>query len=934
MTGLHKNSLKTISSTFVTLTFCIVVTWNSEARHIRTSEIYSTLTSDTIPPRTKPVVTADSTARRDYRNPGGTTTVPGLGAPPDTLPRQSVRDTGGKPGDTLRIGRDTTVSTLDTFSVRMSKDTLDAPVDYEAEDSAVLLVRDKKFILYGKTRTKYNDIELTAPKVIMDQQTNLLTAVHHLDSATNAITRAKFTQGDQAFESDTIVYNFKTQKGITRNTYTQQDELYIKAGTSKRIDANTYFIREGYFTTCNLDDPHFAFKTNKLKVINNKVAVSGPTHPEFEGVPVPIWLPFGYYPMKKGRHSGILAPQFTATEQFGLGLTGLGYYHVLNDYVDVTVQGDIYSYGGWAATLRPTYRKRYRYQGGFNINLMRSKVNFKGDPDFQLNKTFQVTWTHSVDQKARPGTSFSANVNAGSTRHNRLLPNSPERNFQNQMGSSISYSKTWAGKPYNLNLTANHSQNNNSGDIYINLPTAAFTVSTLYPFEKENRIGAAKWYEKVGIGYSGSFQNQINFRDDSSFTIKKLFDTLQWGATHRFPINLQLPPIAGGNILIGPSVSYEERWLTNKLTRRYNNVTKRVDTLSLNEGFFTDRNLSLGLSFNTALYGTYLFKNAKLSAIRHVMRPTLTMSYKPNLSKKYYQVMQIDTFGNKMALPMFASNMFSGFPYGRYGGMFFGIDNNLEAKWRGKKDTVDRKIRLIDGFGVSSGYNFLQDSMKLQPFNIYLRSTLFEKINISATALLDPYDVNNRGIQVNRFVWEGDRFRLPRLTSGSVSISTNFQSKRREGADSNEDAQAPPEISDPTLLGDQQRLQDYMRRNPAEFVDFNVPWSIDLSYSLTFSRRLKADYSGFESFVSSSVNFRNSFSLTPKWNFTTSGYYDFDTKQLTSFNLSVNRDLHCWQMSVNVIPIGLFRSFNITISPKSSLLQDLRVNRTRVFSDY
>ncbi|HUP11444.1 MAG TPA: putative LPS assembly protein LptD, partial [Niastella sp.] len=355
-------------------------------------------------------------------------------------------------------------------------------------------------LLYGKTKTVYKEITLQAPRVEMDQQSSLVTAYNERDSIGDVISRAQLEQGESKFESDTIQFNFKTQKGLTKNTYTQQDEMYVQGEAIKKINPNTFFVRRGRFTTCNLDDPHFAFVSNKLKVINNKVAISGPTHPEFEGVPVPVYLPFGYFPLSRGRHSGFLPLQFTTNDEFGLGLEGIGYYKVLNDNFDVTVRGNVYSYGGWNANLTPTYRKRYRYNGGFNLSVQHTKFNFKGDPDYSLSKTFFVTWNHSVDPRARPGTSFSANVNAGSSKYNQYIPNQPNRNFQNQLSSSIAYSKTWVGKPYNLTLSANHNQNTQLRLINIILPDAGFTVNTLYPFQRKEAAGTPKWYEKLGIG--------------------------------------------------------------------------------------------------------------------------------------------------------------------------------------------------------------------------------------------------------------------------------------------------------------------------------------------------------------------------------------------------------------------------------------------------
>jgi LPS-assembly protein len=911
MPELHKFRPKKFCYVSVITAFCIAITLECEARCADRAEIYSTLTTDTIPlPQNNlPLLRMNRDTSRTARD---TTALP------DTLPLTSQR--------------------VDTFNLRLSKDTLDAPVTYEASDSGVLLVKEKKFFLYGKTKTDYKDVTLQAPRVEFDQASNILTAFNARDSTGNVIARANFKQGTDGFESDTIRYNFKTQRGLTTNTYTKQNELFVQATVLKKIDEKTAFARRVIMTTCEFDDPHFGFIASKGKFITNDIAVTGPIHPEFEGVPVPLYLPFGIFPLKSGAHSGLLPPQFTATEQFGLGLEGLGYYHIINDYLDLTFRTNIYSYGGWSVNVVPSYRKRYRYNGTFNISLQHSKLNFKGDPDYSLTKTFNISWSHNVDQRAKPGTNFSASVNAGSTRFNQFVVNNPNRPFQNQMNSSIAYSKTWQGKPYNLTLSANHSQNNNNHLINLTLPDAGFTVTTLYPFQRseEKMLGSPRWYEKIGIGYSGVARNQVSFYDVD--TLRKSFsgilDTMLWGAQHRFPISMSLPPL--GPVVVAPFISYEETWLTRRISRAWNPADRKIDTLYDKKGLFVDRQMSFGISLNTALYGMLVTKKGKLKAIRHVMRPNLNFNYRPNLSSKYYDVIQVDTFGRTQAMPQIepGRNLFSSYGFGRFGGLTFGIDNNLEMKLKRKSDTTSGGTRftLIDGFGLTSGYNFLQDSLRLLPFNLYMRTTLFQKVSITAQALYNPYQRDSFGRDINRFVWQGDRFRLGRLRSGSISMSTNFQSKPRDPKKA-PNLNATRQITDPNLLADQERMQNYIQRNPAEFVDFNVPWTLNLSFSLFFSDEMQPDRS-FKTRVSSNLSFNNSFSLTPKWNFTTNGYYDFETGEITMFTMSINRDMHCWQMSVNVTPIGQTRYFNITISPKSSILQDLRVNRTRYFYGY
>ena len=830
---------------------------------------------------------------------------------------------------------DSFISKVDTFHFKMSKDSLDAPVKYEASDSAVILIKQKKILLYGKTKTVYKDITLTAPFVELDQQTQVVTAVNKKDSSGAVTDVAHFKSGENEFSSDTIRFNFKTQVGLTKNTVTQQGEIFVHGKVVKKVNENTTFIKEARFTTCNLDEPHFAFVTPKMKVISQKLAVSGPAHPEFEGVPIPIYIPFGFYPLSQGRHSGILPPQFTSNEQYGLGLEGLGYYKVLSDYWDAKVYGNIYSYGGWSMNMNPTYRKRYRYSGSFNVSIQSTKINFKGDPDFVKNNSYFVTWAHSVDSKARPGTSFSANVNAGSTRYNQYVPNSPQMNFQNQLGSSISYSKSWAGKPYNLSMSANHNQNNRTRLVNLSLPDVGFTVSTLYPFQNLNSAGTPKWYQKLGVGYNGNFRNQVSFYD-TALNFKRLIDTFQWGAQHSFPITMALPPILNGAVIVSPGISYQQVWIAQKMRKKWNSATQKLDT-TVTKGIFTDHQITMSLGFATAVYGTYQFKNSRIYAIRHVIRPSFSINYKPDLSKSHYYQ---DTLvrGYIYSFSEFEGALYPGFSKGRTGGIGFGVDNNLEMKWRSRKDTGEnaiKKIKLIDGFGFNSGYNFLRDSLKLDPFSLYLRTTLFEKISITASGILSPYQYDSIGLDIDKYAWAGKGYGLGRLTSGSISVSTSFKSKPKDPKKEEErKKQVQQQLNDPTLIGDQQRLLNYMQQNPSEFVDFNIPWSLNVGYSLSFYSRFDGLLGKFKKNVNSNLNFSGTFNLTSKWNFSANGYYDFDTKKLQTFSMAISREMHCWQLAINVTPVGRYRYFNFSISPKSSVLQDLKINRTRSFTNF
>ena len=905
MTRLHKFRSNYLFAGLLTAIF-FTQTWKSTANYSNHQNFYTALTAqqDTVPQKNK-----DSLAKRPPLNPA------------DTLKRDSLSKINALP--------DTSIVKIDTFDLKLSKDTLDAPVDYEAEDSVVVLIQDKKVVLYGKAKMHYKDIDLTAPKMELDQQTQILTAFRSVDSTGELIERAHFAQGETKFQSDTIRYNFKTQKGLTKSTFTMMNEIVMYAEKSKRV-GNVLYARRGVLSTCNLDDPHFGFRYDKIKVVNNKVAITGPIHPEFEAVPIPIYLPFGFFPMNKGRHSGILAPTFTANEDFGLGLEGLGYYKVLSPYFDVTVRTNLYSYGGWTFNVVPTYRKRYRYQGQMNFSVQNTKYNFKGDPDYVVNKSYSIQWSHSSDSRARPGTSFSANVNAGSTTYNQYVPNNVNRNFQNQLGSSITYSKTY--KNSNLTVSANHNQNNSLHLISLNLPDIGYSVNTLYPFQRKELVGAPKWYDKLGIAYNGNVRSQVSFYD-TAVRVIQLLDTLQWGGQHNFPITLSLPPLFGGRFIVSPNLSYENKWIAEKFRRKWNSTLDTLETTTT-KGFYMDHRASFGIGVNTALYGTFNFKGQKQTAIRHVVRPNVNFSYSPSLSKEHWYKTQIDTTGYLYAYNEFERSLFGFYGPEDFGGISFGVDNNLEMKMKSKKDTAleEKKIRLIDGFGFNGGYNFIADSFKLSTINFYLRSTLFEKINITASTTLNPYQFDSLGRPVNKYTWQGEGFKLGRFTTGSLSMSTDFRSKPRDEKKDQERKQMEQQLlNDPLLATDAQSQLDYMRRNPADFVDFNIPWSISLGLSVYYNERLREDRRGFDKEFSSNLNFNGSFSLTPKWNFSMNGYYDFDTKNLQTFTMSINREMHCWQLSINVTPVGPYRYFSFTISPKSGMLQDLKVNRTRYF---
>ena len=841
----------------------------------------------------------------------------------DTLP---VNDSLGLTGPT------------DTINYITSKNAPDTVIEYTAEDSMVVDVPGKTITLYGqKATTQYKDNNLTAPIIALDQETGNITAAIKRDSTGKVISLPSYKQGDFSSESDSIKFNMKTGKGLTKSTYTTQGEMYVYGQVIKKVDNNVFYALRGRFTTCNLDTPHFAFVSNKIKFINNKMAITGPVHPEFEGVPIPIYFPFGIYPLNQGRHSGLLQATFTTSQQRGLGLENLGYYKVINDYWDVIFRGSIYSYGGWTLSVNPRYKKNYRYSGNLQFDIQNFNTNFKGDPDFSHNRSYHIAWSHTMDTKARPGVTFTANVNAGSSSYNRNVPDQPNLNYSNQLQSSIAYSKTFGkANMYNLTLTANHNQNTNLKIINVNLPTVGFNVATVYPFRRKEAAGTLKWYENIGIAYNGNAENRFSFYDTLPHIFQQIKDTLQFGFHHSVPISLSLPQI--GAFQVGPSVSYDETWYQTKTQYSWDAGTKRLDT-TVQKGFYTARQMSFGLSVSTRIFGliTAKKKNSKIIAVRHEITPTLGINFKPEFNKGSFYYVQYDTAGHKQQFSVYQrNNIFSPYSPGRFGGLTFGIDNNISMKVRNKKDTGEnaiKKISIIDGFSISGSYNFFADSLSfpLSDFPVSIRSNLFNKINITASGILDPYEIDAQGRRIKTLVWRNKILSLGRLISGSISLSTSLQGGKKSSDKKTELTSNTNGIDDLGYTQDQYDAESaYIRNNPGEFADFSIPWSVNLSYSLTYSKNYIVPL-GYVKTVSQNVNFGGTLGITKKWQTSVNGYYNITLGQLNTVSATLSRDLHCWQMSISLSPVGIYRFFSISISPKSTLLRDLRVNRTRYF---
>lgn len=869
----------------------------------------------------------------------------------DTIPSHlenaavAKKDTTGIIKDTSAPKQDTSISKtvkIDTVVVKYSKDTLSAPVKYHADDSVVLDIPEKTFHLYGKVNIDYDQINLKGAEVDYDQSTNLLKARYGLDTAGNHIGAPIFTQqGQQPFQSDSMLYDFKSKRGKIYSTVTQQGEGFIYSQQVKKEADGSFNSFKARYTTCDYNPPHFDFRANKVKIIPNKMLISGPANLEVEGVPTPLFIPFAIFPLTHGQRTGLLPPTYEVSQQKGIGLVNGGYYFGLGQYADLTVRGEVYSYGSWGLTFNPRYFKRYKYSGSLMLSISSTRFGDPETPDFTKSKDFRIMWSHSMDSKAHPGVTFSASVNAGTSTYSYYNLTDPAARLNNILSSSIAFSKTWPNNsPFNLTLSANHSQNTSTRQVSISLPNLSFNMNTIYPFQPKNFVGTPKWYEKIGIGYSLTETNAVNFAD-STFLKPGFFKNFQTSIQHSVPISLTLP--AFKFLTISPGVSYTERWYTKKQKLTFDPKLDRIDT-AFQSGLYTARDITTSLSFSSAVYGMFQFnkhnKDSYVQAIRHVMRPSISLSYVPDLNSQYYYYVRADT---SASIPQVYTSSFQGigngtFSPGKTAALSFSLDNNLEMKVKSKKDTANggiKKIKLLDGFGINGSYNFMADSMKLAPFNVYARTTLFNKLNISANGLISPYVYNAYNVPTKEYVWQAGKASIGSLRTGSISLSTSFKSPERKNGEegSGPDTTANMNVPGQNPMESEQERMRRIHENPGDYVDFNIPWSVNLSYSLTYNKARTPDYKRDTTIFVQSLNFSGDFSLSPKWKIGMSSGFDFIHQKLTYTTLNISRDLHCWRMTISVIPLGFYKSFSITLSPTAGILHDLRINRTRQFYD-
>ncbi len=831
--------------------------------------------------------------------------------------------------DTIKIkGSPATADSLQNDTTKKAQaPVLEAPINYNAKDSIVVALDSKKVFLYKEAVVTYQDIELKADFIQLDLNTKEVYAEGVKDTAGVVQGSPVFKDGSDEFESKDIRYNFKSQKGIIHDVKTEQGEGYVQSERAKKTDKDVFIMKNGKYTTCDADHPHFYLNMTKAKVISNKKIITGPAYMVLEDFPIYFpFLPFGFFPNSESYSSGIIIPSYGEEQNRGFFLREGGYYIAASPYYDLTLKGDIYSKGSWATYLSSNYKKRYKFSGNFSFSYNLNQYGEKDLPTSYKTKGFSVRWSHTQDSKANPFQSFSANVNLSTSSYDKENSNDIQNYLSTTKSSSISYTKKWENSPFNMSVNFRHSQNSTDSTMSLSFPEMTFNMSKIYPFRAKHRSGKLKFYENIGFSYTGNIKNSITAKEDVILK-KSLVKDWSNGWKHSIPITLPSFNLFK-YINMSPSVSYSERWYLSTINRHYeydevNQVGEVVtDTVY---GFKRNYEYSYSLSSSTNIYGMYTMKNPnwRLKQIRHKITPSVSFSYRPDFGAPRFGFWDsyIDGTGKEVFYDHFEKGVFGSSGRGESGAISFSLANNVEAKVLAKNDTAAnaekfKKIKIIDNLSFSGSYNLVADSMNLSTISIRGRTTI-KGVSVNFGGTVNPYMTDSEGNAIDEYAWnhKSGLAKLGRLTNANLSFGMSFKSK---------------EAKQEQAAGEEQKEQVPFSPFPLpEYADFSMPWDMNFNYSLSYSRQNPYQKAS----VSQSINFSGSLTLTEKWNMRLTTNFDVEARKFSFTTFNVSRNLHCFNMSFNFVPFGDRKSYSFTLNASSSMLKDLKIDKRRSWYD-
>lgn len=850
------------------------------------------------------------------------------------------------------IPEDTTINKVDTLNLTdgtkiaidsLSEDTtkvtvvkkgsrVDAPVQYTASDSMIFNIKEQKVYLYNAAQINYKEIELKADYIEINFGKDEAYAAGVKDSSGKEVGKPHFKDGGDEFTAQTLRYNFKTKKGIIKGVITEQSGGFLHSERTKRLGDGNVCLKNGLYTTCSLDHPHFYVNLTKAKVIPKDKIISGPAYLVIEDVPIPLGIPFGFFPNKKGNKSGILLPEYGEEQMRGFFLKNGGYYFAISDYLELTLRGDIYSRGSWGSSLLSNYKKRYKYQGNISLSYSKMVTGEKELPNFNSTNTYWFKWSHNQDLKAHPNHSFSANVNLGSSSYNRYNTYNTNNRLQSSVQSSVSYSQRWPNSPFNLSANLRHSQNLLDSTVDLSIPELYFSMSRQTFFKSKKKSKKSTWYtnlyENIGISYSANFSNSIQTKEDKLFTDETLHN-FRNGLKHTIPVSTSLKIMK--YFMLNPSLSYSERWYLKSTEKTWIptqyqptdtiNGYLKADTIN---GFTRSGDYIVTIPLTTKLYGFFQSRNpnAKIMALRHMLTPSVSYSYRPDYSRSqfgYYQTVQKDALGGTETYSKFNNGIFGSPPSGKYGAINLNIGNNLEMKVKSAKDTITgtKKISILESLSFGSSYNMALDSMKWSNINVQGRTTLFKILSINFGGIIDPYAYDTIGRKLKVSQWKQNK-KIGRLISGNLStgFSLNSDGLKQKPRENQSDAAKQAAL----VAGLPDNYLDY-------YVDFKVPWTFRVDLNLYYNSIYSNETYSFKNTLTKALTFSGDINITEKWKFSYSTGYDIKTRKFTYTSFNFYRDLHCWEMRLSWIPFGTYRSYSFQINVKSSVLQDLKLLR-------
>lgn len=799
---------------------------------------------------------------------------------------------------------------------------MDARIDYSAEDSLTFFLDNKDVFLYNKAKIDYDKMKLESGFMTVNFDTKTLFAEGVKDSTDTIVQAPIFKEGNAEYKSKELKYNFDTKQGIISNVFTKESDGYLHGEKVKKKDDRTMYISSGMFTTCdNEDHPHFGISFSKAKAITDDKIVTGPAWFSLMEIPLPVGIPFAYFPFTDGKKSGFLMPSYGNAANRGYYLRNIGWYFAINDYIDLALRGDIYTNLSYAVNISSSYFKRYKYRGSIEFRYEDNHTGLKNTPSYSSSSDFKFRWTHSQEAKSHPYRTFSANVNLVSSKFNQYTTNVSDY-FNNTTTSSIAFS-TRFGSAWSFTANLGESYNVNSGAISLDLPSMTLSSIQFYPFRKKKSSGKRKWYEDISFSYRANLINTIDTYD-SLLTSSDLIKNFRNGIMHSIPISSNVKILKHLNWT--NSISYTERWYTNSLSKTYNPETDLIDKDTI-YGFIANRNANFTSSINTRLYGMFTFKKGFIKAVRHVINPSISFNYTPDFSEPslgFYDF-YTDKEGKRVYYSKTENGVFGSPPQGASGVINFSLGNNLEMKVPDKNDTVEgmRKIVLLEAFNISSGYDLARDSINWQPLRLTARTTLFKKLLINFSAAYTPYVLNEKGALTNELLWhkEGRLFQKQN-SQWTLNLNWNLNSKANNNQTTG-DYHSPTEMQYSPFSNPNEIL--------SENVDFSIPWNLTLGVNYSRLSSYIVSIAGYQTNQSATLTARGDLNLTSKWKIGFSSGYDFINKDFTYTSIDFYRDLHCWEMRMNWIPFGPRQGWNFSISVKAPMLQDLKYEKRNDF---